>query len=536
MAEIEADFVVIGGGSAGCVIANRLSEDPDCRVLLVEAGPPENWLNRVPVGMAALVPPLTARNWGFDSVPQPALHGRRLYQPRGRGLGGSSAINAMIYTRGTPGDYDAWGKAAPGWSYADVLPLFRRSERFLDGPTGNNTPHGGEGPLSVSPQRSPHRASAAFIDAAIQSGLPRNDDFAGPSLDGAGLYHVTQQDGRRMSAARAFLDPIRSRPNLTILTDTRAERLIIAGRRVNGVALRRGRERFSASAAREAILCAGAFQSPQLLMLSGIGPAAHLAALGIPLVEDSPEVGANLADHVDMLDLRASRDPTLFGFTPYQALMGPKHLLDYWRGRGQLTSNTAEAGAFLRSDASLAEPDIQLHFCIAAVGSHGRERNWGVSGIGLHTCLLKPKSRGTVRLASNEVDTAPLIDPRFLSEAEDLEVLAKGVEAARAILKQPALARYVHRSLSPPEMPGRDGLIAAIRARAETIYHPTGTCRMGADRGSVVDERLKVRGIVGLRVADAAIMPEIVRGNTNAPTMMIGEKASDLVKADWRLN
>ena len=523
-----ADYVIVGGGSAGCVLANRLSVDPTIRVLLLEAGPPENWLNRMPIGLAVLVSLKTRRNWGFETVQQSELCGRRLYQPRGRGLGGSSAINAMIYMRGTRADYDAWGRAAAGWSFAEVLPFFRRSETFEPGPVGGNTLHGGEGPLHVASLRDPHPASRAFVEAALGAGLAANDDFSGAALEGVGLYHVTQKDGRRMSAARAYLDPVRARPNLTVITGARAERIVFEGHRATGVSFRLGREHLIASAGREVILCAGAFQSPQLLMLSGIGPAAHLAEHGIACLADRAEVGNNLADHIDYLDLFASEDKTLFGYTAHQGMAGYRNWLDYRQGRGRFTSNIAEAGAFLKTDPALGEPDIQLHFCIAAAGNHGRERHLGVSGIGLHTCLLKPQSRGTVRLASPDPEAAPLIDPRYFSAGDDLERLAAGVEAARRILRQPSFARYAARDLKPHQ-PGRDALIAMIRSRAETIYHPVGTCRMGDDGASVVDGVLRVRGVEGLRVIDASVMPEIVSGNTNAPTIMIAEKASELI-------
>lgn len=532
---LECDYVVVGGGSAGCVLGNRLSENPANRVVLLEAGPAENWMVRMPAAIAALVPLRTQRNWAFRTVPQPELGGRKGYQPRGRGLGGSSTINAMIYARGTPGDYDGWAQENAGWSYADVLPHFRNSECFTAGPTGGNTLHGGAGPLPVSAQRFPHPASHAFVAACVEAGLPANLDFSGPSLEGAGLYHVTQKDGQRASVARAYLEPVRQRANLRVITGAMAERILFDQRRATGVVFSQGPARREVRARREVILSAGAFQSPQLLMLSGIGPAAHLRQLGLQVLRDLPGVGENLQDHLDFLQLHRSPDASLFGFTLYQTLAAPAHLWNYAvRRSGRLTTNVAEAGAFFRTDPALAEPDIQLHFCIAAVGDHGRERHWGVSGIGLHTCVLTPKSRGTVRLRTANPMDGPLIDPRYLSHPDDLPRMLSGAREAQRILRQPAFARYLGRALHGSEAPDDTELSELIRARADTIYHPVGTCRMGLGPADVVDARLRVHGIANLRVVDASIMPEIVRGNTNAPSVMIAEKAAAMIAVDQK--
>ncbi len=538
MKNLQADYVIVGAGSAGCVLANRLSEDPSVRVMLLEAGPEDNWLVKMPVGLAALVPLKTSRNWAFTTTPQHHLNGRICYQPRGRTLGGSSAINAMIYTRGTPSDYDGWG--VTGWSFEDVLPFFRKAETFEAGTfeartAGGNTRHGSDGPLNVASLRTPHRASLAFIKGAKEAGLPENDDFNGNILEGAGLYHVTQKHGQRMSAAHAYLDPIRKRDNFEVITNAHVLRIAISDGAATGVIFRTDGGIMEVKAQREVIISAGSLQTPQLLMLSGIGPAQHLQQMGLPVFQDTPGVGSNLSDHLDYLQLHESQDQTLFGYTVYQAAAGGFHLWNYIRhGRGLFTTNGAEAGAFFKTSPELADPDIQLHFCVAAAGDHGRERNWGVSGIGLHTCFLKPKSRGTVRLATPNPLSAPEIDPNFLSDPQDLEALVKGVREAQRILRQPALALYACRDLHPQERPGDEGLIDLIRSRADTIYHPVGTCRMGTDRLSVVDERLRLRGIGGLRVVDASVMPEVPRGNTNAPTIMIAEKASEMMRQDAR--
>ncbi|MEX0644727.1 MAG: GMC family oxidoreductase N-terminal domain-containing protein [Parvularculaceae bacterium] len=527
----EFDYVVVGAGSAGCVIASRLSENPAVKVCLIEAGgPAANPLIHMPLGfaLATYLPP-SSTNWRFETVPQKGLNGRRGYQPRGRVLGGSSSINAMIYIRGTRSDYDMWARlGATGWSYDDVLHYFRKSE---DQERGADIYHGAGGPLAVSDLRYKNPLSDLFLDAAAELQLPKNDDFNGKTQEGVGYYQVTQRNGRRCSSAAAFLEPARNRPNLAIITDAHAERILFHERRAKGVKFRRKGESEIVLAHREVILSAGAFQSPQLLMLSGIGPAGHVKEHGVDVVVDSPEVGENLQDHIDYSTIVNCGGPHGIGLN-YSTIVGFLPALSAYRNRGEgyLTSNMAEAGGFLRTDPSLSEPDVQLIFLTVMVDDHGRKHHLG-AGYSCHACVLRPKSRGTVRLASADPLAAPLIDPNFLADDDDLDRLKKGAQAVHRIFGAPALAARGGRRLYLE--PGADdqALIEDIRNRADTIYHPVGTCRMGSDARAVLDPQLRVRGVERLRVADASIMPTLIGGNTNAPSIMIGEKAADLIKA-----
>ena len=518
----EFDYVVVGGGSAGCAVAGRLAEDDGVTVALLEAGP-RDWSPAVhiPAGVVATVPTHHC-NWAFKTEPQAAFGGRRGYQPRGRVLGGSSAINAMIYTRGVPQDYDDW--QVPGWSWADVLPWFKRAEnnhRIAD------ERHGVGGPLDVADLRSPNPVSHMFIEAALACGFPRNDDFNGPSQEGVGFYQVTQKDGRRRSAASAYL---RSQPNLAVFTDAHATRVLFEGSRAAGIEFRRIGHRQIVRARREIVLSAGAFQSPQLLMLSGIGPAAALQPLGIPVLHDCPEVGQNLQDHLDYVALYASRSRDLVGISPGGALKIAGEAVRYLAThKGMLSTNYAEAGGFLKTDPALELPDIQLHFVIGLVDDHARKWRFG-HGMSLHVCQLRPASRGEVTLRSADPLASPRIDPRFLSAPEDLPTLVKGVRIARRIMAGAALAPVRDGEIKAPRDDSDEALAEAIRARADTIYHPVGTCRMGTDSASVVDAELRVRGVTGLRVADASIMPRLIGGNTSAACMMIGERAADLLR------
>ncbi|MBI4997455.1 MAG: GMC family oxidoreductase N-terminal domain-containing protein [Rhodocyclales bacterium] len=518
----EFDFVVVGGGSAGCAVAGRLAEEHGATVALLEAGP-RDWspFVHVPAGVVATVPTRHC-NWAFKTEPQAAFGGRRGYQPRGRVLGGSSAINAMIYTRGVPQDYDDW--AVPGWSWDEVLPYFRRAEH---NERGADHWHGVGGPLNVADLRSPNRVSRMFVEAAQACGHPRNDDFNGATQEGVGYYQVTQKDGRRWSAARAYLH---GQANLAVLTDAQATRVLFDGKRATGVEIRRAGRHEVVRARREVVLSAGAFQSPQLLMLSGIGPADGLQALGIPVIHNSPQVGQNLQDHLDYVALYASRSLDLVGISLGGAVRVAAEAVRYLATRrGMLTTNYAEAGGFLKTDPALALPDIQLHFVIGLVDDHARKWRFG-HGMSLHVCQLRPASRGAVTLASADPLARPQIDPRFLSAPGDLAALVKGVRIARRIMAGAALASVREAELMAPRDDSDAALEAAIRARADTIYHPAGTCRMGSDAASVVDAELRVRGVAGLRVADASIMPRLVAGNTNAPCVMIGEKAADLLR------
>jgi len=530
---MDYDYIVIGGGSAGCVLARRLSDDGKTRVCLLEAGPSDDHiLCRVPLGAAAFIP-LRWRNWGFQTEPQPGLGGRRGYQPRGRMLGGSSAINAMIYARGHASDYDDWAQqhGAQGWSFADVLPYFRRAENNerLDGEL-----HGRGGPLNVADINTPNPFSETFLQACDELQLPRNADFNGPQQDGVGYFQVTQKNGERCSASQAYLTPeVRARHNLRIETNARALRIVLAGRRAVGVACRQGRREISLRAKAGVVLSAGAFQSPQLLMLSGIGPAGALGTHGIPVLHDLAGVGQNLQDHVDFILLHKVDSTDLPGVSFGGGLRLLREI-GRWRRerRGMLTSNFAEAGGFLRSDPALPRPDIQFHFVVALVDDHARKTHLG-HGYSLHTCVLRPKSRGSVGLQGADPLLPPKIDPQFLSHPDDIDLLLKGVKLGRRILRAQPFAAHRPRELYTAGIDDDDGMLKQIRSRADTIYHPVGTCRMGAadDALAVVDPQLRVRGLEALWVADASVMPSLIGGNTNAPTIMIAEKAADLIRS-----
>ena len=526
---MEFDYVIVGGGSAGCVLAARLSEDPTVRVCLVEVGGRgDGWAVKLPLGIIATVP-MPFINWGFKTVPQQNLNGRRTYQPRGRVLGGSSAINAMIYTRGHASDYDGWAADNPGWSYEEVLPYFKRAEGNLQ---LKGALHGNQGPLPVDAVRTGNPLLKVFVEAGRQAGYKENTDFNGPDQEGVGVYQVTQKEGERWSAARAYLEPALSRPNLKVLTHAWARRIRFQERRAVGVDVyHQGRIEFI-QARREVILSAGAFQSPQLLMLSGLGDGEMLQSLGIPVTAHLPWVGQNLQDHLDYTVIHLAKSLDVLGGSPAGMLKLLREFGRYRRERrGMVTSNIAEAGGFLKSDPAIAAPDIQLHFCTAVVHNHGRTLRHLLHGYTLHACVLRPKSRGTVKLASRDPMAPPLIDPRYLSEPEDLGLLVKGVRMARSILNAPAFAPYKRREMFGGGVESEEAIRAAIRARAETIYHPAGTCRMGRGPDAVVDPELKVHGVERLRVVDASIMPTLIAGNTNAPTIMIAEKAADLIRA-----
>ena len=525
------DYLVIGGGSAGCVLAARLSEDPNVSVCLLEAGPADkNVLIHCPAGVALLAR-TTQANWAFETVPQPGLNGRRGYQPRGKVLGGSSSINAMCYVRGPREDYDRWAaEGNAGWGFDDLLPYFKKSEH---NERGADAHHGTGGPLNVKDLSCPNRFGPVFIEAATQAGYPRNADFNGATQEGVGMYQVTHRGGERCSVAKAYVTPNLDRKNLTVMTGAHTLRILMEGRRAVGAEVRVGGEVQQLKARREVLLCAGALHSPQLLMFSGIGPGAALQRLGITAVHDLPGVGANLHDHPDVVQVVDTPGLTeLFGLSLAGAANAIRGIFEWRRARtGLLTTNFAEAGGFIKSSPGEALPDLQLHFVIGKLIDHGRKTVFG-HGYSCHVCLLRPKSRGTLTLASADPLAAPLIDPNFLAEPDDLARLVRGFKAMRNVLQQPALAGYRGRELPASAGAQTDGQIEQfIRDHADTIYHPVGTCRMGSGVGDVVDAQLRVHGVQGLRVVDASIMPSIVGGNTNAPVIAIAEKAADLIKA-----
>ncbi len=524
------DYVIVGAGSAGCVLAGRLSEDPNVRVCLLEAGgSDDSKVIVIPAGVASILP-TRIKNWAYETVPQPGLNGRRGFQPRGKVLGGSSSINAMIYTRGQREDYDGWAAAGNrGWGFDDLLPYFLRAE---DQARGADDWHGVGGPLHVMDPRHKSPVAQAFLDAGEQLQLPATDDFNGPRQEGLGWYQVTQKNGERWNAARAYLKPALGRPNLTVITKARATRILFEGRKAVGVEYRHGRARHEVRAAREVILSGGAFNSPHLLLLSGIGPAAALRQHGIAVVHDLPGVGANLHDHIDYITTYRSRTRDPIGLTPAGLARVIGQYFEWKRSRtGLLTTNFAEAGGFLKTDPAVDRPDIQFHFVIGIVDAHNRKPHF-THGYSCHVCVLRPKSRGTVELESPDPMKAPRIDPAFLAEKEDLDTLMAGTRIMRRILEAPAFERFRGRELYPVDAGDDAALAEEIRNRADTVYHPAGTCRMGNDDQAVVDDRLRVRGLEGLRVVDASIMPTLISGNTNAPTIAIGEKAVDMIRAD----
>lgn len=519
----EYDYIIIGAGSAGCVLANRLSENPANRVLLVEAGSKDrNPFIHMPAGLPKLVNDLSL-NWNYYTEPQAHLDGRRLWWPRGKVLGGSSAINAMCYIRGQRKDYDGWSQyGIDGWDFDDVLPWFLKSE---DNSRGPGKYHSTGGPLAVSDLRHTHDLSREFIAAAESAGFPENNDFNDSRQEGVGLYQVTQRDGRRASSATAFLAPVRDRSNLTVLTNTLVEKIELQQKRAIAVHVRHGHEQRRFTAGGEIIVSGGAINSPQLLMLSGIGESAELQSHGIEVQHELPGVGRNLQDHLDVCTLVETKGIATYDMNLFQEALVALEYLFTRSGTG--STNAAEAGGFVCSRlASENRPDIQLHFVPALLDDHGRNK-LGKQGMTIHACNLQPKSRGRITLSSSNPADPPKIDPGYLSDARDMEIMRECVRIAREIFSQPELQKFRAGELQPgKDVTEIEDIDAFIRRKAETVYHPTSSCSMGSGDMAVVDDKLRVHGIEGLRVADASVMPRIISGNTNAPAIMIAERAA----------
>ncbi|MEA2384638.1 MAG: choline dehydrogenase [Solirubrobacteraceae bacterium] len=519
------DYVIVGAGSAGCVLAARLTEDPDVKVLLLEAGPPDTSdFVHIPAAFSALF--RTQQDWDHMTAWEPGLAHRRIYLPRGRMLGGSSSMNAMVYIRGNRADYDEWAaQGATGWSYDDLLPYFIRAE---DNERGANEFHGTGGPLPVSDGRARSATCGDFIEAAEALGLPANPDFNGREQEGVGWYQVTQRDGRRASAAVAYLHPAMARPNLEVRTDCHVLKVVFEGTRAAGVQAAHGGELVELRADREVIVSGGTYNSPQILMLSGLGRPEELALLQVPVVAESPELGLNLSDHPTAGVVYASEEDCSLkdAFTE-------ENVAHWMGGQGPLTSNLAESGGFVRTCDDLDAPDVQFHM-VAAMYVQEALLPPPAHGITISACVLKPRSRGRLALPSPDPTVKPFIVHNYLTDPDDLRSAIEGVRLTMQIARTAPLSRYAQQPFLVPASDSDADIEAHIRGTAQTIYHPVGTCRMGSDDGAVVDPELRVRGVEALRVVDASVMPSVPRGNTNAPVIALAERAADLIRGRVR--
>jgi choline dehydrogenase len=529
----EFDYVIVGAGSAGCVLANRLSADGKNSVLLLEAGPKDSniWIH-VPLGYGKLFKEKTV-NWMYQTEPEPELGGRQVFQPRGKVLGGSSSINGLLYVRGQHEDYDRWRQRGnSGWGYDDVLPYFKKAENQQ---RGGDKYHGVGGPLPVSDLGHPDPLSAAFIDAAAETGLPVNPDFNGATQEGAGFFQTTTQRGRRASTAYSYLRPASNRSNLHVETSALAQRILFEGRRARAVEYRQGGVLRTASARKEILVSGGAYNSPQLLQLSGVGPAELLKQHGIDVVLDAPGVGNDLQDHLQVrLVMHCAQRITLNDILnhPVRRILAGARYAAF--RKGPLTIAAGTSGAFFKTNPRLASPDVQIHFLPFSTDKMG-EKLHSFSGFSASVCQLRPESRGSLRIKSADPAAPPEIRINYLATETDRTAFVEGIKILRRILAAPALKPYVVGEVEPgPKVTSDEDILNFCRQRGSTVYHPTSTCRMGNDPLAVVDQRLRVRGIEGLRVVDASVMPDLMSGNTNAPTIMIAEKASDMILEDAR--